>query len=73
MQIHSDTGTVIPPDTAALTISKDWKKEMLLPLYEGDDVVPDSVLFLTAVFMRADMDPDFIQEQIDWLRALEGV
>lgn len=63
---HSDTGTVIPKETAALAINAQGELQLLLPKSDDDAVVPDHVMFLTAVM--ADTEPDFVREQIEWLR-----
>lgn len=69
MQAHSDTGTVIPSDTFALTVAPDGTCEILMPDGNPDDDMPAAVAALTAVFIRMETDPNFIRDQIAWLDA----
>ncbi|MDD9727946.1 hypothetical protein PVV74_21075 [Roseovarius sp. SK2] len=69
MQAHSDTGTVIPSDTFALTVAPDGTCEILMPDGSPDDDMPAAVAALTAVFIRMETDPNFIRDQIAWLDA----
>ena len=65
--MHSDTGTVIASDTAALTIEPDMSVSLLVPALDDDDEVPPHIMFLTAVMIRATSEDEWFQEQVEWL------
>ncbi|MDP8921025.1 MAG: hypothetical protein M3O00_19525 [Pseudomonadota bacterium] len=66
-QEPDSTGTVVPPNEAAIVTSGNMTDlELVLPdLGEGD--LPEIAVFLVACAMRFHSDPDFVQEQLEWL------
>jgi hypothetical protein len=62
-----NSGTVIPPTEAALvTASNMTELELVLPDL-GDNDLPDIAIFLVSCAMRFHSDPDFVQDQLEWL------
>ena len=49
---HSDHGTVLTPNEAALVVDSGGEARLCLPGYTDDEEVPRHVLFLTAVMMK---------------------
>ena len=68
MQPHSDTGSIVSPDTLALTVDPRGRCALLLP--QARDL-PDIGLALIAVYMRLENDPEFVAELIEWLDTQE--
>jgi hypothetical protein len=64
----SDTsGTFIPPNEAAIvTASNMTELELVMPDM-GDEDLPEIAIFLVACAMRFHSDPNFVQEQLEWL------
>lgn len=61
---HSDHGTVIGPDHAALVVGPDGDLQLLLPDKERDDMpMPIMMVFLAAVAIRSD-DPEWVKETL---------
>lgn len=58
-----DENTSLQPGDAALVASKDGAMRLVLPEYGDDDLVPEAVLLLTAVFIRSH-DPDWVEEMV---------
>lgn len=59
--------STIPLGEAAIVTSNDMTElELVLPDL-GDGDVPELALFLIACAVRLHSDPDFLQEQLDWL------
>ncbi|AWM88150.1 hypothetical protein [Microvirga sp. 17 mud 1-3] len=57
----------IPPNEAAIvTASNMTELELVLPDLSDDDL-PEIPTFLVACAMRFHSDPQFVQEQLDWL------
>ncbi|MGK7653680.1 MULTISPECIES: hypothetical protein [unclassified Roseovarius] len=69
MPDHSETGTMIPADTFALTVAADGTREILMPHGTPEDEMSPTVAALTAVFIRMETDPHFIRDQLAWLDA----
>jgi len=66
-QDTTGTGTTIPPTEAALFTSGNMTElELVLPDM-GDSDLPEIAIFLVACAMRFHSDPDFVQEQLEWL------
>jgi len=66
-QDSDSTGTVIPPTEAAILTSGNMMDlELVLPDL-GDQDLPEVAIFLVACAMRFHSDPDFVQEQLEWL------
>jgi len=66
-QAPDNDGTVIPPNEAALLTSGNMSDlELILPDM-GDSDLPEIAIFLVACAMRFHSDPDFVQEQLEWL------
>lgn len=63
IESHSDHGTVLQPDEAALVVSQDGEFQLLLPDYGDDVVVPDIIVALASISMKLD-DPDWISSLI---------
>lgn len=61
------SGTVVPPNEAAIvTASNMTELELVLPDL-GDEDLPEIAIFLVACAMRFHSDPGFVQEQLEWL------
>jgi hypothetical protein len=66
-QDSDSTGTVLPPNEAAILTSGNMTElELVLPDL-GDEDLPEIAVFLVACAMRFHSDPDFVQEQLEWL------
>ena len=66
-QEPDSTGTVVPPIEAAIVTSGNMTDlELVLPDL-GDSDLPEIAVFLVACAMRFHSDPDFVQEQLEWL------
>ena len=66
-QDFDSSGTVIPPTEAAILTSGNMTElELILPDL-GDEDLPEVAIFLVACAMRFHSDPQFVQEQIEWL------
>ena len=66
-QDSDSTGTVIPPNEAAILTSGNMTElELILPDL-GEEDLPEIAVFLVACAMRFHSDPDFVQEQLEWL------
>ena len=69
----TDTGTVLDPDEAAIVTTDGMTRmALMLPakISEDDNVeVPEVLLYLTAVAMRGQDDPEFFAEQIEWMES----
>jgi hypothetical protein len=66
--IYSDKGTVLNTDEAALvTENSGTTVSLLLPIFKDEDTIPRAILYLVACAMRSSDEPDFIEEQIQWL------
>ncbi|EIM24750.1 hypothetical protein [Microvirga lotononidis] len=62
-----NSGTVIPPTEAAILTSGNMTElELILPDL-GDEDLPEIAIFLVACAMRFHSDPDFVQDQLEWL------
>jgi hypothetical protein len=61
------SGTVIPPNEAAIVTAGNMTElELILPDL-GDDDLPEIAIFLVACAMRFHNDPSFVQDQLEWL------
>jgi hypothetical protein len=49
---HSDHGTVVKPDEAALIVDTDGNLKMCMPDYAEEEEVPFYVMVLTAVWLK---------------------
>ena len=49
---HSDHGTVVQPNEAALIVTAEGELTMCMPEYADDDEVPFPVMVLTAVWLK---------------------
>lgn len=49
---HSDHGTVVKPDEAALIVDRDGDFRMCMPEYKDEQEVPYGVMVLTAVWIK---------------------
>lgn len=56
---------VVGDDQAAL-ITKPEGFELLLPPYKNDEQIPVNTQFLTALYLRAYEDPEWVEEMIGW-------
>ena len=66
-QDNNNGGTVIPPTEAAILTSGNMTGlELILPDM-GDRDLPEIAIFLVACAMRFHSDPNFVQEQLEWL------
>ena len=66
-QEPDSTGTVVPPNEAAIVTSGNMTDlELVLPDL-GDSDLPEIAVFLVACAMRFHSDPSFVQEQLEWL------
>jgi hypothetical protein len=66
-QEPDSTGTVVPPNEAAIVTSGNMTDlELVLPDL-GDGDLPRIARFIVACAMRFHSDPDFVQEQLEWL------
>ncbi|WP_230532903.1 hypothetical protein [Microvirga roseola] len=66
-QSPDSAGMVVPPNEAALVTSGGMSDlELVLPDL-GDRDLPEIAIFLVACAMRFHSDPDFVQEQLEWL------
>jgi hypothetical protein len=66
-QDSDSTGTVLPPNEAAILTSGNMTElELVLPDL-GDEDLPEIAVFLVACAMRFHSDPDFVQEHLEWL------
>jgi hypothetical protein len=66
-QDSDSIGTVVPPNEAALLTSGNMTElELVLPDL-GEEDLPEIAIFLVACAMRFHSDPDFVQEQLQWL------
>jgi hypothetical protein len=66
-QEPDSTGTVVPPNEAAIVTSGNMTDlELVLPDLVDRDL-PEIAVFLVACAMRFHSDPDFVQEQLEWL------
>ena len=62
-----EAGMVVPPTEAAIVTSGNMTDlELVLPDL-GDSDLPEIAVFLVACAMRFHSDPDFVQEQLEWL------
>lgn len=68
----SDEGIVVRPPMAALAMGPDAALTLIAPRPEPGAGVPVHVLFMTALMMRTQSDPDFVQDVIDWARLNMG-
>src|SRR3974390_255149 len=57
-------GSMVPSSEAAL-VTEDGMKTLQL-LTPDIDEAPPLVIFLLAIFTRAHVDDDFVQDQLDW-------
>jgi hypothetical protein len=63
----NETGMVVPATEAAIVTSGNMTElELVLPDL-GDRDLPEIAIFLVACAMRFHSDPDFVQEQMEWL------
>ncbi|MGI3169959.1 hypothetical protein ACRARG_12440 [Pseudooceanicola sp. C21-150M6] len=69
---HSDTGTVLHADEAAVVLDRAGHYQLYIPDQPDSREVSDRLLALTAVFIRLDQDPEFFQEQIEWMESHKG-
>lgn len=58
---HSDHGTVLNSNEAALVIEADGGAKLYFPQYKDDEEVPRLVLFLAAVMTKID-DDEWVDE-----------
>ena len=66
-QDSDSIGTVIPPTEAAILTSGNMTElELVLPDL-GENDLPEIAIFLVACAMRFHSDPDFVQDQLEWL------
>jgi hypothetical protein len=66
-QDSDSIGMVVPSSEAALVTSGNMTElELVLPDM-GDSDLPEIAIFLVACAMRFHSDPDFVQEQLEWL------
>lgn len=63
--IHSDHGTVVKPDEAALIVDKQGEVTMCMPEYGDEDEVPYPVMLLTAVWLKMREDDDWAQQLVE--------
>lgn len=64
---HSDHGTVLQRDQAALIANPDGSLSLLMPDWAGDEVPSRSARLLIAMAVRAD-DPEWVEEMLDFLQ-----
>jgi len=62
---HSDHGTVVKPDEAALIVDSDGDFKMCMPEYGDDDDVPYAVMVLTALWIKMRDDAEWTQELVE--------
>lgn len=62
---HSDHGTVVKPDEAALIVDADGDFKMCMPDYGDDDDVPYAVMVLTALWIKMRDDAEWTQELVE--------
>jgi hypothetical protein len=60
---HTDHGTVLKPDQAAITWSPDDGFAFVMPLYPDDAEVPEPVIAMAALLSKLD-DGDFVRRLI---------
>jgi hypothetical protein len=66
-QPSDSSGTVIPPNEAAIVTAGNMTElELILPDLGSDDL-PEIAIFLVACAMRFHSDPGFVQDQLEWL------
>ena len=58
--------TLPPTEAAIVTASNMTELELVMPDM-GDEDLPEIAIFLVACAMRFHSDPNFVQEQLEWL------
>jgi hypothetical protein len=71
IEAHTDRGTVLRADQAALVFDIDGRMSMVLPNVPEDTPVPASYRLMLAIAERCD-DPDWIAEMIEEGNRLMG-
>jgi hypothetical protein len=61
MDAHSDLGTVLQPDEAAIIWDKERGFVLKIPRMEDNDIVPKHVIVLTMLYLKIS-DEDFQEE-----------
>ena len=64
-EAHSDHGTVVKPDEAALVVGTDGDIKMCVPEYGDEEDVPYYVMLLTAVWLKIREDEEWGQNLLD--------
>lgn len=65
-------GPVIRADQTAVLWDEDAGFTLVLSALHGErpeDEVPDEVIALSAFMLRCDSDPDFLAQQVEWMKA----
>lgn len=64
IEAHTDQGTVLRADQAALVFGVDGKMSLILPNVPEDTPIPDCYRLMLAIAQRCD-DPDWVAEMIE--------
>lgn len=65
---HADTGTVLQPHDAGLIV-RDGQPMLLVPrLGDDNEQVPEHILALTAMFVRWQRDPAWVDDLAQWFK-----
>ena len=65
MEAHSDHGTVVKPDEAALVVDREGEFRVLMPEYGDDEEVPYAVMVLTALWIKMREDEDWVEHLVE--------
>jgi hypothetical protein len=66
-EAHTDIGSVLPSDSASISIDKNGRVDVFIPkgLPEDEDM-PDNVLLAVAIATRA-LDPEWVSDMLAWM------
>jgi hypothetical protein len=68
VQMHSDHGTVVKPNQAAIVFDEAEGFQFLMPDYGDDEQVPPGVMLLAAILLKTS-DPEWVRAMIDEMDA----
>lgn len=63
--INKEHGAIVAPPSTTIA---DWW--LYMPDYDDDEDVPGPIMLLTAIFARAQNDPDFVEDTMRWFHNL---
>ena len=65
---HADGGTVLQPDDIAIIVKADGQPVLAVPKFGDHEDVPEHVLALTAMFIRWQREPEWVDELAQWFK-----